>query len=328
LPAIWLKEDNKVVDLLKVKGLKKYFPRGKKQLKAVDNVQFNIKTGETLGLVGESGSGKSTLGRSILRLVEPTAGDIYFDNIHINQLGKEKLRLIRKEMQIIFQDPYSSLNPQMTVFESIHDPLKIHKIGTKIERKEKVEEMLDIVEVGKAFADAYPCEFSGGQQQRIGIARALILRPRFIVCDEPVSALDVSIQAQIISLLIRLKEKYNLSFLFISHDLAVVKYISDKVAVMYLGQIVEIGKKELIFKNPLHPYTKALIDSVPKIPKGGKLQKRYKTLEGEIPSPIDLPKGCCFQSRCPIASKVCIERDPVLEEYNQGQKAACFHISS
>jgi peptide/nickel transport system ATP-binding protein len=315
-----------VAELLNVEGLKKYFPRGNKTLKAVDDVSFTVAPGETLGLVGESGSGKSTLGRSILRLIEPTAGKIYFQGKDLGAQSPEQLRLLRREMQIIFQDPLASLNPQMSIGQTIEDPLLVHGFGTASERRDKVMEILDLVGLGRRFAGAFPFEFSGGQQQRVGIARALVMNPLFVVCDEPVSALDVSIQSQIITLLTDLRKKLGLSYLFISHDLAVVKYISDKVAVMYLGQIVEIGSKTDVFSKPLHPYTKAMISSIPRIPRDGEQLKRYETLKGEIPSPIDLPSGCRFRTRCPLADKICEESEPVLKDYGSGHKAACFHI--
>ncbi len=316
-----------MAELLKVTGLKKYFERGNKFLRAVDDVSIHIDIQETLGLVGESGSGKSTLGKSILRLMEPTAGEITFEGANFRKLSGDELREKRKDMQIIFQDPLASLNPQMSIGETIEDPLNIHNIGSKWERKEKVMEMLDIVGLGRRFMNAFPNEFSGGQQQRVGIARALILNPKFIVCDEPVSSLDVSIQAQIIKLLGDLKDEFGLSFLFITHDLAVIKFISDRVAVMYLGKIMEIGKKDEIFKKPLHPYTQALLESVPKIPRDGKQQRNYTVLKGEIPSPIDLPGGCRFNTRCPMVSDEC-KRDPEpeLKEITKGRKVACIKV--
>ncbi|MEW6046835.1 MAG: ABC transporter ATP-binding protein [Bacillota bacterium] len=310
-------------ELLVVKDLKKSFPRGGKVLKAVDGVSFAIRPGETLGLVGESGSGKSTLGRAILRLIEPDAGQVIFDGVDLRQLDKESLRAKRREMQIIFQDPLASLNPQMSVGQAIEDPLVIHQIGTPAERKEIVADLLDTVGIGREFIGSFPHEFSGGQQQRVGIARALALKPRFIVCDEPVSALDVSIQAQIISLLIDLKGKFGLSYLFIAHDLGVIKRVSDRIAVMYLGRIVQICDKEELFRNPLHPYTKALISAVPRIPRNGRPVRRFETLKGEIPSPIDLPKGCRFHPRCPVAEPECRAAEPELQEVAPGQWVAC-----
>jgi peptide/nickel transport system ATP-binding protein len=314
-------------ELLKVEGLKKYFPRGRKVLKAVDDVSFSLEAGETLGLVGESGSGKSTLGRSILRLLEPTAGHVTFEGQDIIALGRDALRRARRHMQIIFQDPLASLNPQMTIGQAIEDPLLIHGIGTAEERKHTVAELLDVVEIGSEFKNSFPYEFSGGQQQRVGIARALAVNPKFIVCDEPVSSLDVSIQAQIISLLSNLREHFNLSYLFIAHDLGVIKYIADRIAVMYLGRIVQLGRNEEVFKNPAHPYTKAIISSVPRIPKDGKQKRRYETLKGEIPSPIDLPPGCRFQSRCPRVDSICRSEDPVLREISSKHWVACHFAS-
>jgi len=309
--------------LLEVRNLKKYFPRGKKILKAVDDVSFTINYGETLGLVGESGSGKSTLGRTILRLLEPTDGDIIFEGVNLRRLSPEELRLKRQYMQIIFQDPLASLNPQMTIGQAIEDALIIHNIGTPQQRREKVMELLDIVGIGREFIDSFPHEFSGGQQQRVGIARALALNPKFIVCDEPVSSLDVSIQAQIISLLHILKREFEISYLFISHDLAVVKYLSDKVAVMYLGKIVELAPKDELYDNPLHPYTKALLASVPKMPKDGERQKRFPALKGEIPSSIDLPPGCRFQTRCEFVMDKCRKEEPEFKEVSKGHFVAC-----
>ena len=311
-------------ELLRVEKLKKYFPRGGKMLKAVDNISFKLNAGETLGVVGESGSGKSTLGRTILRLIEPDGGKVFFDGVDLSTLGREAIRNKRRFMQIIFQDPLASLNPQMTIGQAIEDPLIIHKIGTKEERKKMVMDLLDMVELGSKFINSFPYEFSGGQQQRVGIARALALNPKFIVCDEPVSALDVSIQAQIISLLTELRRKFNLSYMFIAHDLGVIKYISDRIAVMYLGRIVQMGSKNDIFENPVHPYTKAIISSVPRIPRDGKPIKRYETLKGEIPSPIDLPPGCCFYSRCPEATPDCRKEDPELKEISPGHFVACI----
>ncbi len=310
-------------ELLKVEGLKKFFPRGRKVLKAVDDVSFSMQPGETLGLVGESGSGKSTLGRSILRLIEPTAGRVIFNGEDIGALNRDALRRARRHMQIIFQDPLASLNPQMSIGQAIEDPLIIHGIGGAEERMRTVEELLDVVEIGKEFKNSFPYEFSGGQQQRVGIARALALNPKFIVCDEPVSALDVSIQAQIISLLTHLRKQFNLAYLFIAHDLGVIKYISDRIAVMYLGKIVQLGRNEEVFRNPAHPYTRAIISSVPRIPRDGVQKKRYETLKGEIPSPIDLPPGCRFKSRCPIAQEICGVQEPELREISAGHWAAC-----
>ncbi len=315
--------EDPIKELLVVKNLKKYFPARGKLLKAVDNVSLSIDSGETLGLVGESGSGKSTLGRSILRLIEPDDGEVIFEGADLRKLKEEELRQKRKFMQIIFQDPLASLNPMMTVGQNIEDPLVIHNIGTREKRRETVVELLDIVGLGKNIIDIFPYELSGGQQQRVGIARALALNPKFIVADEPVSALDVSIQAQIVLLLNELKKRFEISYLFISHDLAVVKYLSDRVAVMYLGSIVELSSKEELYKNPLHPYTKALLASIPKMPKNGNPQKRFSALKGEIPSPVDLPPACRFQSRCEYATGACKEQEPVFREVAMGHFVAC-----
>jgi oligopeptide/dipeptide ABC transporter ATP-binding protein len=313
-------------ELLSVKNLRKYFPVKKKFLKAVDNVSFSLEQGETLGLVGESGSGKSTLGRSILRLIEPDAGEIIFDGVDLRKLKGEELRQKRRFMQIIFQDPLASLNPMMTIGQNIEDPLIIHNIGTREERRRAVEELLDIVGLGREVIDAFPYELSGGQQQRVGIARALALNPKFIVADEPVSSLDVSIQAQIVSLLYELKRRFKISYLFISHDLAVVRYLSDKVAVMYLGAIVEMAPKEELYTNPLHPYTRALLASVPKMPRDGERQRRFSALKGEVPSPIDLPQGCRFQSRCEYVMETCRKQEPAFREVSPGRFVACHLV--
>lgn len=313
-------------ELLEVKNLKKYFPVRGKMLKAVDNVSFSINPGETIGLVGESGSGKSTLGRSILRLIEPDDGEVIFDGVDLRKLKGEDLRQKRRFMQIIFQDPLASLNPMMTVGQNIEDPLIIHNIGTKEERNRAVMELLDIVGLGRDVIDAFPHEFSGGQQQRVGIARALALNPKFIVADEPVSSLDVSIQAQIISLLYELKRRFKLSYLFISHDLAVVRYLSDKVAVMYLGAILELAPKEELYGSPLHPYTRALLVSVPKMPRDGEPQRRFPALKGEVPSPIDLPPGCRFQSRCEYVMETCRKQEPTFREVSPDHFVACHLV--
>jgi len=308
-----------------VRNLKKYFPARGKWLRAVDDVSFSIGSGETLGLVGESGSGKSTLGRSILRLIEPDDGEVIFEGVDLRKLEGEELRQRRKFMQIVFQDPLASLNPMMTAGQNIEDPLIIHNIGTREERRKTVMELMDIVGLGREIIDAFPHELSGGQQQRVGVARALALNPKFIVADEPVSSLDVSIQAQVISLLYELKRRFRLSYLFISHDLAVVKYLSDRVAVMYLGTIVELASKEKLYESPLHPYTRALLASIPKMPKDGKPQKRFSALKGEIPSPVDLPPGCRFQSRCEYMTEICKEEEPAFREVSLGHFVACHH---
>jgi oligopeptide/dipeptide ABC transporter ATP-binding protein len=309
-------------ELIRIEGLQKYFPRGNKTLKAVDNVSFRLYAGETLGLVGESGSGKSTLGRTILRLHEPTGGKVFFEGTDLANLSRHQMRQQRRHMQLIFQDPLAALNPQMTIGQAIEDPLLIHNIGTPATRRLLVTQLLDTVGIGREFIDCFPYEFSGGQQQRVGIARALALQPKFLVCDEPVSALDVSIQAQIVTLLAELRREYHLSYLFIAHDLGVIKYLSDRVAVMYLGKVVQLGTTADVFHNPAHPYTKAMIDSVPRLPKNGVGQSRFSTLQGEIPSPINLPQGCRFAGRCPAAAARCAV-EPPLREISPGHHVAC-----
>ena len=305
--------------LLKVENLKKYFPikggvmqRTVGYVKAVDGVSFEIKRGETLGLVGESGCGKSTTGRTILNLLEKTEGKIYFEGKDLDELSKSQLRKMRPKMQLIFQDPYSSLNPRMTVGKIIGEALLNHKMVSKNDLREKVLETMKICGLAPYQIDRYPHEFSGGQRQRIGIARALILNPDFIVADEPVSALDVSIQAQIINLLQDLKKEKNFSYLFISHDLSVVEHICDKVGVMYLGSLVELASSDEIFKNPLHPYTKALMSAIP-IPDPTVKRERI-ILTGDIPSPANPPKGCKFHTRCPYATDKCKEENPEYRE--------------
>lgn len=301
--------------LVEIQHLKKYFPVRKGLLqtvvghvKAVDDVSFTINEGETLGLVGESGCGKTTVGRTLLRLYEPTAGQILFDGRDVTQLSGAPLRTLRRDMQIVFQDPFSSLNPRMTIRSIVEEGLVIHRVGNRQERLRRVEEVLTRVGLDTSYVNRYPHEFSGGQRQRISIARALMLNPRFIVLDEPISALDVSIQSQIINLLNDLKQEFKLTYLFISHDLSVVEYISDRVAVMYLGEIVETATSDQLYKNPLHPYTKALLSSVPSIDPANK-QKRV-ILEGDVPSPINPPSGCRFHPRCPLAMDICKRQDP------------------
>lgn len=314
--------------LLQVENLKKWFPVGggflkapTKHVKAVDGVSFSVKSGETFGIVGESGCGKSTLGRTILRLLEPTEGKIYFSGLDIAYLKRKELQKLRRDLQIIFQDPYASLNSRMKVGKIIEEPLIIHGIGSEEERKEKVEKLLEIVGLNKESKQKHPHEFSGGQRQRIGIARALILNPKLIICDEPVSALDVSIQSQILNLLKELQEKFNLTYIFISHDLSVVQYISDRVAVMYLGRIVELADKEKLFNNPLHPYTKALLSAIP-LP-DVETKKERIILEGDVPSPVDPPSGCHFRTRCRFADETCASVAPSLQEVEQGHRVAC-----
>ncbi len=317
--------------LLRVRNLKKYFPirkgvfsRVAAQVKAVDGVSFHIDKGETLGLVGESGCGKTTAGRSVLRIIEPTSGDVRFDGIDVLSLSGQAMRDIRKRMQIIFQDPYGSLNPRMTVGAIVGEGLVVHNMGTRKDWEERVKELLEIVGLSPNHIHRYAHEFSGGQRQRIGIARALALDPAFIVCDEAVSALDVSIQAQIINLLVKLREEHNLSYLFIAHDLSVVEYISDRVAVMYLGEIVETAASDEIYKNALHPYTKALLSAVPMEDTTSK-RKRI-ILKGDVPSPIDPPSGCRFHTRCPECIDICKTESPMEIEPVTGHTVRCHVV--
>ena len=313
--------------LLKVEGLKKYFPIHKGiflkkagNVHAVDDLSFEINPGETLGIVGESGCGKSTLAKTLIKLYEPTEGKIYFEDSDISTLNKDELKKLRSDFQMIFQDPFSSLDPRLTVQAILTEPFEIHKIGQRRERIEWAKELLDQVGLPQSALGRYPHEFSGGQRQRLGIARAIALKPKLILCDEPVSALDVSVQSQILNLLVELQEKLNLSYLFIAHDLSVVKYISDKIAVMYLGKIVEIGDTQEVYKNPKHPYTKALMDSIP-LPDPSK-RSELKSLDGEVPSPINPPKGCYFHPRCPYAQEKCKKERPILQGSDK-QRFSC-----
>src|SRR3954452_20615643 len=291
--------------------------------KAVDGISFQVKKGETLGLVGESGCGKSTTGRAILQLYRPTAGEILFDGKDLVKMRGNDLRLMRRKMQMIFQDPYASLNPRMSVRDIIGEPLVIHKMGTNNERRDRVLELMRIVGLNPYYATRFPDEFSGGQRQRIGIARALAVSPDFIVCDEPVSALDVSIQAQIVNLLEELQEQFGLTYLFIAHDLSVVKHISDRVAVMYLGKIVEMADRNGLYADPLHPYTKALLSAVP-IPDPVVEKRRERIiLTGDVPSPINPPSGCHFHTRCPYVMDVCKQIDPIFADQGRGHFVAC-----
>ncbi len=315
--------------LLEVKNLQKYFPIRKgifsrvvANVKAVQDISFKIHLGEVVGLVGESGSGKTTAGRSILRLIEPSAGEVRFDGVDITKLGKGKMREYRKKMQIIFQDPFASLNPRMTVGGIVGEALQIHRLARGKAKREKVASLLEKVGLSPSHMRRYPHEFSGGQRQRIGIARALAVNPQFIVADEPVSALDVSIQAQVVNLLQDLKEELGLTLLFIAHDLAVVKYISDTVIVMYLGRIMEIAPAKELYNNPIHPYTEALLSAIP-IP-DPTLKRERILLEGDVPSPINPPSGCVFRTRCPIAEEECARVVPQLEEFSQGHYKACI----
>ena len=310
-------------ELLEVRNLKKYFDTPGGQLHAVDGVNFTLGAGKTLGVVGESGCGKSTLGRVLLHLLESTDGQIIFDGKDITKVSKKELKGIREKMQMIFQDPYSSLNPRMTVSETIAEPLKIKGGLSKEEIKNKTEQMMNIVGLAERFENAYPHELDGGRRQRIGIARALALEPKFIVCDEPVSALDVSIQAQVLNLLQDIQEKQGITYVFITHDLSVVKYISDDIMVMYLGQVVEKAPSDELFRKQLHPYTKALLSAVP-IPDIHRKKERI-LLKGELASPIEPKPGCRFKVRCPYASDIC-DKPVTLEELSKGHFVACHKV--
>ena len=310
---------------LEVKDLKKYYPPKKDYLskeadsiRAVDGISFTLHEGETLGLVGESGSGKSTAARTLLRLENPTSGSIYFKENNLAELSETELRSLRKDMQMIFQDPFSSINPRRKIGEVLSEPYAIHGIHKNV--SESVKELLNQVGLSSEHVNRYPHEMSGGQLQRVGIARAIALNPSLVVADEPVSALDVSVQAQVVNLMMDLKEKLGISYLFISHDMGVVEYFCDRVAVMYLGKIVEIAKSEEIYRRPIHPYTEALLDAVP----GLEMKKEKMKVRGDIPDPSNPPKGCSFHTRCPIKEKQCEENEPVLMEVEPGHHAACF----
>ncbi|MCX7920765.1 MAG: dipeptide ABC transporter ATP-binding protein [Clostridia bacterium] len=317
--------------ILEVKNLTKFFPVKKdffgtshSMVKAVDNVSFYINKGETLGLVGESGCGKTTTGRTILRLHEPTAGEIIFEG---NNITEADMKPLRKKMQIIFQDPYASLNPRMTVGDIIGEPMEIHDLEKGSQRKDKIYQLLEMVGLNREHASRYPHEFSGGQRQRVGIARALAVKPEFIVCDEPISALDVSIQAQIVNMLEDLQASLGLTYLFIAHDLSMVKHISDKVGVMYLGKLIELADSEEIYSKPAHPYTQALLSSIPIADPSESRKKKRIILEGDVPSPINPPSGCRFRTRCRYSMKKCEELEPEFKEISIGHFCACHLVS-
>jgi oligopeptide transport system ATP-binding protein len=320
--------------LVEVKDLKKYFPitrgiifqRHVGDIKAVDGISFAIHQGETLGLVGESGCGKSTTGRTILQLYRPTAGKVHFEGEDLTALKGNALRRMRQQMQMIFQDPYASLNPRMTVGGIVGEPLEVHRVARGAEKRERVQELLRLVGLNPYFVNRYPHEFSGGQRQRIGVARALALNPSFIVCDEPISSLDVSIQAQVVNLLEDLQGQFGLTYLFIAHDLSMVRHISDRVAVMYLGKIVELTDRDNLYESPLHPYTQALLSAVP-IPDPVVEERRQRIiLEGDVPSPANPPQGCNFNTRCPVAMDICPQEEPQFQEVEDGHWVACYRV--
>ena len=319
--------------LIEVRDLRKHYPvrggilrRQQAAVRAVDGVSLQLGVGETLGLVGESGCGKSTLGRTVMRLEEPTSGEVWFDGRDLAHASARELFVLRREVQMIFQDPYASLNPRLTIGETVREPLDVHGLGTPAERRDRVDELMGAVGLSRSALGRYPHEFSGGQRQRIGIARSLALSPRAIVADEPVSALDVSVQGQVINLLVRFQRELNLSYLFISHDLSVVEYISDRVAVMYLGRIVEVGTREAIFRQPAHPYTRALMDAVPVA--DPRRRRQREPVRGETPSAVNPPPGCAFHPRCPFATQACRQEVPALAPAGDdgGHQAACLRL--
>jgi oligopeptide/dipeptide ABC transporter ATP-binding protein len=324
--------DDQARDFIQVKNLKKYFPvrggvlqRVMAWVQAVDDVSFDIREGETLGLVGESGCGKTTVGRTMLRLTEPTAGQVLLEGQDVFSLQGRELKAMRRNMQIIFQDPYASLDPRMPIGDSVMEGLKIHGIGSPAERYDIVINMLKKVGLEDYHARRYPHEFSGGQRQRIGIARALALRPRFIVCDEPVSALDVSIQSQVLNILRDLQQEFSLTYLFIAHNLSVVEHISDRVAVMYLGKMVEMANRDELFRNPLHPYTQALMSAIPIA--NPRMKRERIILKGDVPSPLRPPSGCRFHPRCPVAMDVCAQIEPKFQEVSPAHWVACHRVA-
>ena len=325
---------NQKKTLIRAEHLTKHFPitRGvifQKQVgavQAVDDLNFEIYQGETFGMVGESGCGKSTTGRAILQLYKPTSGKVFYEDTELTAASAQTMQKMRRNIQIIFQDPYASLNPRLTVGNIIAEPLEVHNIGTQEERRERVQDLLRLVGLNPYFVNRYPHEFSGGQRQRIGVARALALEPKFIVCDEPISALDVSIQAQVVNLLEKLQDELGLTYLFIAHDLSMVRHISDRVSVMYLGKMVELAERNELYENPLHPYTQALLSAVP-VPNPREEAKRHRViLEGDVPSPINPPSGCRFHTRCPIAEEVCKQVAPEWREASDGHWVACHLV--
>lgn len=318
--------------LLQVEGLKKYFPsssglfgKSKQYLKAVDGIDFYVKKGETLGIVGESGCGKSTTGNTILRLIEPTEGKIIFEGKDITKFSEREMQKIRKNIQMVFQDPFSSLNPRMRVFDIIAEPLRTHKVAKGVELEDKIYELMETVGLDRSYAKRFPHEFSGGQRQRIGIARALALKPKLIICDEPVSALDVSIQAQILNLLLELQKKFDLTYIFIAHGIPAVKYISDRIAVMYMGEMVEMASKDELFSHTMHPYTSGLISAVPVPDPTLRDRKNTVILEDDLLDQTILPHGCRFYSRCPFGREKCKEEKPAFQEIRQGHYIACHY---
>lgn len=319
--------------LLEVKNLKKWFPihsglfsGAKSFVKAVNGVSFTVEKGETLGVVGESGCGKSTMGRSVLRLIQPTEGEIFLEGEDLMKLSAKELRIKRKEMQVIFQDPYASLDPRMTVGDIIGEPLDIQLSLTTSERTERILEAMEMAGLNTKFINRYPHEFSGGQRQRIGIARAIILKPKLLVCDEPVSALDVSIQAQVINLMKELQRRLGIAYIFISHDLSVIRHISDRIMVMYLGNVVEIAQKNDLYINPAHPYTIALLSAIPTLDRNEKKDKII--LQGDLPSPANPPSGCCFHTRCYMAQDICSQKEPKMKDLGNGHFCACHFEQS
>jgi oligopeptide/dipeptide ABC transporter ATP-binding protein len=326
------KQTNEPQNIVEVKNLVKYFPvragllqRVVNHVKAVDDVSFSVRKGETLGMVGESGCGKTTIGRSMLRLVEPTSGSIRYDGRDILPMRGRELKDVRRHMQIIFQDPYASLDPRLPIGESVMEGLHIHGIGSRKERFDLMIDTLKKVGLEDYHARRYPHEFSGGQRQRIGIARALALRPNFIVCDEPVSALDVSIQSQVLNILKDLQKEFGLTYLFIAHNLSVVEHISDRVAVMYLGKMAELTDRDELFRNPLHPYTQALMSAIPT--SDPRVKRNRTILKGDVPSPLNPPRGCRFHPRCPIAQPICSEQEPEFREVSTGHFVACWMVN-